>query len=396
MPQCDVVIVGAGAIGSSIAFHLGKRGMSSVVVERESIGTRASGKAWAVIPYPQKILPEAMSSHTSGGGATRDMSSVSSVHYLISSSYERMPDLALEIAERCGVDMEYGDSLHTQLFTEAEVAEKGRDALLTQHHQAGAIETGWLDSRQLREVFPSLEPKWVAGLTTPQGQVEPYKYTLGMALAAESLGAGMKQGEAVGFATQGDRITGLELASGELLEADHFVIAAGPWSRSLASHLDIDVPMLTMMAECIRVQLPSGLPFHTLEAGDYWIIPKVNGEVILSAYEGSASLRDDFNDLLTEELKLKTVADCLEILPALEETKLVEHRGDLLAFRPTSRDRPTLGRLPQWANGYLATHFGGTGIMMSPAAGELMADLIATGQPPLRASQVLAALAPSG
>jgi len=49
MPHCDVAIVGAGVIGSSIAYHLGKHGMSSVVVERESIGTRASGKAWAVI-----------------------------------------------------------------------------------------------------------------------------------------------------------------------------------------------------------------------------------------------------------------------------------------------------------------------------------------------------------
>jgi glycine/D-amino acid oxidase-like deaminating enzyme len=188
----------------------------------------------------------------------------------------------------------------------------------------------------------------------------------------------------------------LQLASGERLEADHFVIAAGPWSRSVASHLDVDVPMSTIMAECIWVQLPSGLPFQTLEAGDYWIIPKVNGEVILSPYEASASVRDDFNDTLTEELKLNTVADCLEILPALKEAKLVEHRGDLLAFRPTSRGKPTLGRLPQWKNGYLATHFGGLGIMMSPAAGDLMAELIVTGQRPLRAAQVLAQLEPPG
>ena len=133
-----------------------------------------------------------------------------------------------------------------------------------------------------------------------------------------------------------------------------------------------------------------------MEAGDYWIIPKVNGEVILSPYEASASVRDDFNDTLTEELKLNTVADCLEILPALKEAKLVEHRGDLLAFRPTSRGKPTLGRLPQWKNGYLATHFGGLGIMMSPAAGDLMAELIVTGQRPLRAAQVLAQLEPPG
>jgi glycine/D-amino acid oxidase-like deaminating enzyme len=48
-----------------------------------------------------------------------------------------------------------------------------------------------------------------------------------------------------------------------------------------------------------------------------------------------------------------------------------------------------LGKLPQWHNGYVATHFGLLGISMSPAAGELMAELIATGKPPLRAAKTL-------
>jgi glycine/D-amino acid oxidase-like deaminating enzyme len=205
----------------------------------------------------------------------------------------------------------------------------------------------------------------------------------------------VKQGEAVGFATRGDRIIGLKLAAGDLLEADHFVIAAGPWSRSVASHLGVDVPMGLFMTECVRVEVPGGLPFQTLVAGDYWIIPKVNGEVILSPYVGSISPRDDFDDSLTEALRLRTVSDCAEILPALEEAKLVEHRGDLLAMRASPPfQKPTLGRLPQWANGYLATHFAGLGINMSPAAGELMAELVATGRRPLRAAQTLAHLAP--
>ena len=148
----------------------------------------------------------------------------------------------------------------------------------------------------------------------------------------------------MGFATRGDRITGLKLAAGDLLEADHFVIAAGPWSRSVASHLGVDVPMRLLMTECIRVEVPGGLPFQTLVAGDYWIIPKVNGEVILSPYVGSISPRDDFNDSLTEEVRLRTVSDCAEILPALEEAKLVEHRGDLIAMRLRRRSRsPRLG-----------------------------------------------------
>jgi glycine oxidase len=401
MPHCDVVIVGAGIIGSSIAYHLGKRGMRSTVIERESIGTRASGKAWAVISYPPTLIADEAVHHPTDDAAGVNIAemptddTVGNWLYLFSSSYERMPDLALEISERGGVDIEYGESPNTSLFTDAQIEQEGRDGLLAPYLQAGGIETGWLDSAQLREIFPSLESKWVAGITNPEGQVESYKYALGLAQAAERLGSRVKQGEAVGFATRGDRITGVKLATGDLLEADHFVIAAGPWSHAVASHLGVDLPMSLVMTECVRVEVTGGLPFQTLVAGDFWIIPKLNGEVILSQYVGSISSRDEFDDSLTEELKLRTVSGCAKILPQLEEAKLLEHRGDLLAMRASAPfQKPTLGRLPQWENGYLATHFGGLGINMSPAAGELMAELIATGRPPLRAAQTLAHLAP--
>jgi glycine oxidase len=401
MPHREVVIVGAGVIGSSIAYHLGKRGMHSTLVERESIGTRASGKAWAVISYPPTLIADEVMHQPICEQAGVDLAempaddTVGNWLYLFSSSYERMPDLALEIAERGGIDVEYGESPNTMLLTEAQLASEGRERLLAPYLRAGGIETGWLDAAQLRDLFPSLESKWVAGITNPEGQVESYKYTLGLAQAAESLGARVKQGEAVEFATRGDRITGLKLSTGELLEADHFVIAAGPWSRAVASQIGVDLPMGPFMTECVRVEVSGGLPFQTLVAGDHWIIPKVNGEVILSRYVGSISARDDFDDSLTEELRLRTVSGCAEVLPELREAKLLEHRGDLLALRASPPyQKPTLGRLPQWENGYLATHFAGLGINMSPAAGELMAELIATGRRPLRAAQVLAHLAP--
>jgi glycine oxidase len=396
MPSSDVVIIGAGAIGCSIAYHLGKRGLRGTVVERESIGTRASGKAWGLIPYPPSFLAQSQAQSSVDSPVADDAEAVHSdpniagCHYLLSSSYARMPDFALEITERGGIDVEYGESLTTNLLTEAELDQAGRESQLAPYLRAGGVETGWLDAKQLREIFPSLAPKWQAGLTNPEGQVEPYKYTLGLAQAAEQLGANMKQGEAVCFKTHGDRITGLELASGEIVSGDSFVIAAGPWSPRITSHLGVDIPMRMVMAECIRVEVPGGLPLQTLVAGDYWIIPKVNGEVILGPYEGCISPRETYDDSLNEELILNTVTECAAVLPELGDAKLLEHRGDLLTMPAEARsEAPVLGRLPQWDNGYVATHFMTLGIAMSPAAGELMAELIATGKPPLRAAKTL-------
>ncbi len=100
--------------------------------------------------------------------------------------------------------------------------------------------------------------------------------------------------------------------------------------------------------------------------------------------------RETFDDSLNEDIKLRTLTECAAILPALENAKLLEHRGDLLAMPAEAPfQKPTLGRLPEWSNGYVATHFGGLGINMSPAAGELMAEWIATGKPPLHAARTL-------
>jgi glycine/D-amino acid oxidase-like deaminating enzyme len=100
--------------------------------------------------------------------------------------------------------------------------------------------------------------------------------------------------------------------------------------------------------------------------------------------------REDYDDSLNEKLILTTVAECAAILPELENAKLLEHRGDLLSMpAEANSEKPILGRLPQWRNGYVATHFGPLGISMSPAAGELVAELIATGKPPLRAAKTL-------
>ncbi len=104
----------------------------------------------------------------------------------------------------------------------------------------------------------------------------------------------------------------------------------------------------------------------------------------------NVAAREIYDDSLNEELILNTLTECAAILPELEDAKLLEHRGDLLSMPADApSEKPILGRLPQWRNGYVATHFGPLGISMSPAAGELMAELITTGKPPLRAAKTL-------
>jgi glycine/D-amino acid oxidase-like deaminating enzyme len=200
----------------------------------------------------------------------------------------------------------------------------------------------------------------------------------------------------VDFSTRGDALTGVQLASGIELEADAVVLATGPWIGDLSGRLGCSIHCRPVFSECLRVKMPVELPLHTLGARDFWILPKKNGEVILATYGMKDFVdRADFDASLSEDTKLATLQGVAEILPALEDATLVEHRGDLLAMAPTPPfQKPVMGRLPKWRNGYVAARFGGDGVCMSPATGELMAELIDTARVPLRARRMFECLAP--
>jgi glycine/D-amino acid oxidase-like deaminating enzyme len=403
----DVIVIGAGVVGCSIAYHLGRRGISSCIVERESIATRASGKAWAVFTYPpsmlgyEKVYAASGERNESGPIDLMEVAPGESVEdwlYLHTASYDRMPELSLELLERGGIDVEYCETPSTNLVTHEELEEAGgSQQLLRPFREAGGVECHWVDSDALREKFPSLNPDYAGGVTTPEGQVEPYKFTLGLAQAAESLGAEIVQGDVVGYATQGDRITGVQLASGAEIEADAVVLAMGPWTGKGTAPLGREIACRAFLAQCLRAEVPGGLPLHVIGAGVYWILPKKNGEVILSMYDGPDLIeRPSLDASLTEEVKLETLKGVARILPALENAKILEYRGDLLAMAPTPPyHKPVIGRLPEWQNGYVASRFGGLGVCMSPATGELMAELIDTGNTPLRARRMFERIAPT-
>jgi glycine oxidase len=402
----DVIVVGAGAIGCSTAYHLGRRGISACIVDRESIATRASGKAWAVFTYGpawtayEKCVTTPVEELESGPldtALTVPGESVEHWLFLHTASCDRMPEFAIELKERGGIDIEYCETPSTNLVTQKEFEEAGGpQELLRPLRKVGGVECDWIDSDALREQFASLNPEYVGGITYPAGQVEPYKFTLAMAQAAEKLGAEIVRGEVVDFATEGDKITGVQLASGNELHADAVVLAMGPWIGEGSALLGCEIGCRPVFTECLRAKMPVDLPLHTLGAGDFWILPKKNGEVILATY-GAADFidRPNLDASLSEEVKQEVVEGVARILPALEDAMIVEHRGDLLAMAPTPPyQKPVMGRFPEWQNGYIASRFGGDGVCMSPATGELMAELIDTGKAPLRARRMFERLAP--
>lgn len=394
----DIIILGAGAIGCSIAYHLGKKGITSTVIDRESIASRASGKAWGVISYPPLILATARNPESYFGMPEGE--SVARWQYLYWSAYYRLAGLSAEIREKGKVDIAFGSVPMIMAGTSEDATEnlKGLGSFLRQN---GFYEPEWLESDDLRSVFPGIHPKVCGGLRIPQLQVEPYKYTLGLAQSAEAMGAEIRHGDVVGFETSGDRIIAVKLASGRRIEGEAVVIALGPWSGFAASWLGQRIPAYITLEECLRIKAPENFPLQSLNCGVEII--RVDGDLILAtaevrsvAHYFESKQRADFNTELSEEIRDVNINAALKLLPdLLQKAELIEHRGDLLAYGPAPfYQKPVMGRFKEWKNGYIASRFGGMGINMSVGAGEIMADLIAEGEVSFNVKDLVECLSP--
>jgi glycine oxidase len=393
----DIVILGAGVIGCSIAYHLARKGIPSRIIERESIGARASGKAWGVVTYPPILL---VAEGTPGSEWTLpEGETYADWLELFWLGYRRMSDLALDIKEKGGIDIDYGETRSTVLLAADAPEEAIKKGVLALCREKGAYECEWIGRDRLREEFGVIPEGIVGGLSRPESQVEPYKYTLGLGQAAERLGAEITQGEVVGFGVDGAKITSVKLASGAEVAADVVVIAMGPWTTRATSWLGKAIPAELMMEECLRVEGPEGWPLHGVSYGPSTVVPLVTGDVILAGGGDAKAVRQKRDDTyyeLSDEVRSRILERAVKVLPGLEDAKLIEHRGDLLAHTPEPNPhKPVIGRLPDWENGYVATNFGGMGIALSPGTGQLMADLIAEGEVPIRARSLMQVLSPA-
>ncbi len=391
--RAEIVIIGGGVIGCSIAYDLARQGVPSQIIERDAIAARASGKAWAIWSYPPMYLlteglpPDDIYSMPEG--------SVRPWLELFWLGYHQLPDTALDLKETGGINIGYGELSDIMVAFSEDEEKDGRKSLALLESE-GYYEGSWLEADEIRAIFPDVNPQARGGLKFPNFQVEPYQYTLGLAQAAEKRGASIRQGEVVGFRHKGSRVTSVILATGTEVETDVVVLAMGPWGGQGTSWLGKEIPIMVNREQCLKVEVPQPLPPCILADEAVAIIPKVDGSVILGNIS-ETDLQPGFDSSLTEEAKVRILDGAINLLPTLEEARLVEHRGDLEGWPPPpNRIQPVLGRLPEWDNAYIAARLGTLGMMISLGVGQLMADLIVRGgHLPNRVKTMMETLSPA-
>jgi len=179
----EVIILGGGVFGFSIAYHLAKEGIPSQVIEMDSIGAKASGKSDATIGDVDCLLLYGVSygdSSYSVGGAKQFIP-------LMRESYPRFQQLSLELKERAGLDIQYASWPYLRCAL-SEKEEKTLTHLISKAKSEG-LEIKWMSGDEARTLESALSTEVRGAALLDGGQVEPYRFTLALAQGAENLGA---------------------------------------------------------------------------------------------------------------------------------------------------------------------------------------------------------------
>ena len=353
----DVIIVGGGIIGCLAAYYLGGHGLSTVIVERDAIGSQASGNAAGILtPY-------------SGAGGPV-------LQAFAEESHRLHRELAQALPEETGIGYHYGlvPFLRVALTEEDEGdlrrwydarRREGHDLAWLSGEEGRRLSGGWL-SPEARAVVPSeLEP-----------QVDPYRLVLAVATAAEALGSRIRTGEVAGIQGRDGRATGVVLADGATILGHAVLLAMGPWTKLAGPWAGLRIPVEPVRGQIVRLSVPGTQPpFALLRIeGRGYILRKPSGEVL----GGTTWERVGFDQQATPEGQASIVEGTLRLSPRARDAGVEESRACL---RPYSEDEhPIIGPAPGWENLYIAAGHGPEGILMGPSTGKYLAQLIATGR----------------
>ena len=367
--RADVVIVGGGIVGCSIAYHLTKIGIKNVVVlERQQL---TSGTTW----------------HAAGlVGQLRASRNLTELAKYTTGLFE---DLERETGQATGFKQNGSISI---ALTDGRLEELLRGASMAKNF---GLDVQVISTAEIAERLPHYNMDNVKGgvFLPKDGQVNPIDVTQALAAGARSRGGKIFENVKVTrILTKNGQSIGVETTAGTIA-ADKVVLATGMWSRHLGQSVGVSIPLhacehFYIVSEPIST-LPRNMPVVRV-ADECTYYKEDAGKLMVGAFEpkakpwGGGGIDDDHAFVtLPEDM------DHFEpiLASAINRVPLLETAGIQLFFNGpesfTPDNRYYLGEAPEVRNLYVATGFNSIGIQSSGGAGLVLAEWIKNGHPPM-------------
>jgi len=350
----DLLVVGAGALGLSVAWRCARRGMSVHVVDRGEPGAGATAASAGV------LTPTEPREWTGALGAFNR------------SALQAWPAFADELEDEAGLSAGY------ERRGELRLLRRGSDATFVKAAEAGALAFGLpherLSEEDLLGLEPGLNPGSCALLLSEAAAVHTAELTRALSEACTRAGAQFGMGEEVlELAASGGAVTA-HLAGGQTLEAGRAVVSAGAWSGSLLGH---DAPPVTpVLGESVVLRMGPVPPCRlVVRSADGAVVPRRDGTL----WMGTTLEEKGFVDAPRAGAIHDIIANAAAFLPAVAELAfLTAHAG----LRPGTPDGlPIVGASPL-SGVALATGHGREGIMHAPLTAGLLAEALEKGRWP--------------
>jgi sarcosine oxidase subunit beta len=365
--RAEIVIIGAGIMGLSIAYQLAKLGVTDVlVIDQSYLCGGASGR--------------------NGGGIRAQWSSEANVR-LMQESIRMCQDFAHEM--KINVWLRQGGYLFL-----TRTAEKCRalESSVKLQSECG-LDSRMLTAKEAQKIVPELDVSGVVGASfnPDDGVVFPWPFVWGFAQAARKLGVEVDTfREVVGFRTNGSRIEGVVTrklprsgkstgtGAEETIRTNKVINAAGAWSPKIARLLGVELPNRPHRHEiCSTEPLKPWLKPLVADLTDgLYFSQSTRGEIVGGV--GQERVPHGHNQESSHAFLGRYARSLVRSCPILGNVKVLRQWAGLYDITPDAN--PIVGEVDEIEHFYQASGFMGHGFMMAPVMGKLIAEYVATGK----------------
>jgi len=353
----EVVIIGGGIIGSSIAYYLAKEGCDDVVIlEREYASWGATGRC---------------------GAGIRQQWGTEMNCRLAKGSVDLFKDLSAEL----DYDIEFAQGGYLVLATSQTQLEQYRRNVVLQNSLG--IPSKIVTPQEAREIVPILRTDGLPGAAycPTDGHANPFKTNLAYLRAAQRLGVSFyKFTEAKGIEMKGGRVRGVLTSQGRI-ETARVVNAAGGYSAQIGKMAGLEIPTYSERHQIMVTEPLDHLfdPMVISFTSGLYCQQVPPGSILMGM--GDPDEPHSHNITSSWQFLRKMAREALKILPILRDIRVVRQWAGL--YNKTPDAQPILGQAERLEGFYMAVGFSGHGFMIAPMVSLILARLIMGRKPPI-------------